>query len=310
MVQVFAEFAVGNGRLQVLVGGRHHAHIDADVLVAAHAGDFVFLQGAKHLGLGRSAHVAHFVQEQSAALGLLELSFSLGHGACEGAFFMPKQLALDQFGRNGGAVHLHKWTGRPSRVVVHLTGHELLAGSVGPGHEHTRVGGRHRLHHVLNGLDALRLPDHLMGLRGVHLLGQHLRRFHKRLTLEHVAQRHQDPVEVERLLDEVVGPFLQSVDRRLHGAVPRNHDHRRRHVFLGQHVKHIQAVHLGHFDVAENGVECRLGGHQDAVHPGACFRHLVALVLEDFTEAGADGRFVVDQEKMGHGKRFVLVSQR
>ena len=214
---------------------------------------------------------------------------------------MTKQLALDQLRRNGRTIDLHKRPLCTRRLVVHLTRHQLFARTVGPGDQHPGVCRRHRLHHGQDVLDGLRLAHDLMRLDGVGLFGQHLGGFNQSLTLKDVAQGDKHAVEVKRLLDEIVGALLQGLHRGLHRAVARNHDHGCGDVFLGQNVQDVEAIHLGHLDVTENGVESRFGRGNHTVHARSCLRHLVSFVLEDFFEAGADGRFVVDEEEVGHG---------
>ena len=58
----------------VLVRRREHAHVDRDRLRSADARDDAVLQHAQHLGLRREAHVADLVEEERAAVGLLELA--------------------------------------------------------------------------------------------------------------------------------------------------------------------------------------------------------------------------------------------
>ena len=61
-------------RAEVAIGGRDHAHAHANDLLAAHAVEFAFLQHAQQLGLRRAVQVAHFVQENRAAVGQFELA--------------------------------------------------------------------------------------------------------------------------------------------------------------------------------------------------------------------------------------------
>ena len=94
---------------------------------------------------------------------------------------------------------------------------------------------------------------------------------HERLTLQHVPECDQHPVQVQRLLDEVVRALLQRGHGRVDRAVPRNHDHRRLHALFRQHVEHVEAIHLGHFDVAKDAVELGLGRGEHPVHPRRSF---------------------------------------
>ena len=87
------------------MGGGDHAHID---LLRARGAD------GQHLALGQHAqqprlqgerHVADLVEEEGAAVGLLdEPALALAGRAGEASRQMAEELALDQRLRNGGAV--------------------------------------------------------------------------------------------------------------------------------------------------------------------------------------------------------------
>ena len=78
------------------MGGRDQPHVGLDRLVAADALERLLLQDAQDLGLQRQRHVADFVEEQGAAVALLELADAAAVGAGEGALLVPEQLALQQ----------------------------------------------------------------------------------------------------------------------------------------------------------------------------------------------------------------------
>ena len=73
-------------------------------LAAADAVDLAFLQGAQQLGLKAAVHLGDFVEQQGAAVGLLELADAPRHRAGEGALLMAEQLAFQQVLGDGGAV--------------------------------------------------------------------------------------------------------------------------------------------------------------------------------------------------------------
>ena len=67
----------------------------------------------------------------------------IGDGAGERALHVAEQLALDQLGRDRGAVHLDEGAVAPGRGLVQRARHQLLAGAVLAGDEHPR---RRRAH--------------------------------------------------------------------------------------------------------------------------------------------------------------------
>ena len=60
--------------LEVAVGGRHHAHVDAERLHAAHALELPLLHEAQDLALQRQGQVADLVEEERAVVGHLGLA--------------------------------------------------------------------------------------------------------------------------------------------------------------------------------------------------------------------------------------------
>jgi hypothetical protein len=124
-VEVLAEPSLGDAPLEVAVRRRDHTHVDPGRPRGADTIEALFLEHPEELGLVIGAQVADLVQEDRAAVGLLEPSLAVGHGAREAAADVPEQLALEEVGRDGGHVH----------------GDEGMRGG-GPG-----AGGRARGHH-------------------------------------------------------------------------------------------------------------------------------------------------------------------
>ena len=75
-----------------------------DGLVAAHPLERAGLQHPQDFGLRRRRHVADLVQEDGAAMALLELADALQGGAGEGAAFVAEEFAFQQLLRDGGAI--------------------------------------------------------------------------------------------------------------------------------------------------------------------------------------------------------------
>src|SRR5580698_1240231 len=90
---------------------RHHAHVDPS---------------------GARASVRHF-----------ETSDSLGERTGESAALMAKQLALEQAGGNGSAIHLDERSTAPGTEVMNGLRHQLFAGPGFALNENGGTGGRH-----------------------------------------------------------------------------------------------------------------------------------------------------------------------
>ena len=94
--QVLAELALLHHLAQVAVGRGDDAHVHAQRAGAAEPLELVLLEHAQDLRLRARAHVADFVEEQRAAVGLLEAADALLVGAGEGALLVTEQLRLEQ----------------------------------------------------------------------------------------------------------------------------------------------------------------------------------------------------------------------
>ena len=108
VVQVLAEAPLLDLGLEVAMGRRDDANVDLDRRVAADPLEGVLLQDAEDLGLRLRGHVADLVQEEGALVGRLELADPARVGAGARALLVPKELALDEFTADRGAVHGHE----------------------------------------------------------------------------------------------------------------------------------------------------------------------------------------------------------
>ena len=125
--EILAERARGDQLVEPPVGGRDDAHRDANRLLAADALQLAVLQDAQQLGLRRLVQVADLVEKDRAAVGQLELAAPQRRRAGERALLVAEQLALDQLGRNGGAVDLDERPGRERALAVDVRRQQLLA---------------------------------------------------------------------------------------------------------------------------------------------------------------------------------------
>jgi hypothetical protein len=78
------------------VGRGDHPHVDLDGLVAADALELALLEEAEQLDLGRRREIADLVEEQGAAVRLLEAAFARARRAGERTALVAEELALEQ----------------------------------------------------------------------------------------------------------------------------------------------------------------------------------------------------------------------
>ena len=136
MQQVGAEAAFSNQRFQVLVGRGDDAHVHADQFAATDAEEFAFGQHAQQAGLQRQRHVADFVEEQRAAIGLLEASDVSSLRTSERTGFMAEEFAFQQLGGDGGGVERDERLARAWRFAMQRVRDQFLARSGFTGDQH------------------------------------------------------------------------------------------------------------------------------------------------------------------------------
>src|ERR1700693_5179080 len=90
------------------VSSPHESDIDSLGSVAAKPLKLTFLQRAQQFRLNLDGNVPHLVQKERALVGQFQAANLLRNRAGKGAPFMPEKLALEQSGRDRGAVELYE----------------------------------------------------------------------------------------------------------------------------------------------------------------------------------------------------------
>src|SRR5713101_155162 len=139
--EVLAESAAGKLQLEVLVGGGDDADVNADRLAGTDRLKALLFEDAQDFGLRAEAHVADFVEEERAAVGLLELADLVLEGAGEAALDVAEQFGLDELFRDGGAIDFHEGAFVAQAGRVQRARHQLLARAALAIDEDAAVGG-------------------------------------------------------------------------------------------------------------------------------------------------------------------------
>ena len=153
VVQILAKAALAYQLRQVLVGRGQDTGTRLNGLVAADTLEALLLEDTEHLGLERRRHVADLVEEQRAAVALLELADAAAVSPRERPFLVAEQLAFQQALRDGGAVDGQERPVGPAAVVVESAGDQFLAGAALAEDQHVHVLRRDaadRLAHLLH----------------------------------------------------------------------------------------------------------------------------------------------------------------
>ena len=130
VVQILAEPALGDQRRQVTIGGGNDPHVEGNLVLPAHAADAARLQRTQQAGLRVCRHVADLVEEQRAAMRLLELAGCCAPPAPVKAPFSCPNSSLSTSSRGIAAVFTA--TNGPVLARAELMnrfGYQLLAGA-------------------------------------------------------------------------------------------------------------------------------------------------------------------------------------
>ena len=120
--------------------GRDHPHIGLDRLVTADAIKLAVGEHAQQARLQFRRHVADFIEEQRAALGLLEAAAAHRLGAGESAALVTEQFRFEQVPRHRRGVDRDKGFRCTAGVAMQRQRHQFLAGARLTGNQHGGVG--------------------------------------------------------------------------------------------------------------------------------------------------------------------------
>ena len=329
VVDILAKPARPHLALERNIGGGDDPHVHGDWPLAAERLHLSFLQRTQQLCLGRKGKVDNLIEEEASARGELELPGLSLMGTGERALLIAEELRLDQGVRDRAAVDGDKRILASGTELMDRPRDEFLAGAGLALDEDCE----RRVGHLPDLLDNLlhlssrahqppqRALDDLMCLPqvarallddGLELVEVALERHlllpdpaTQRTCLNRPAQRHDEVIPVDRLLDEVIGPTAERVYHQVVLGVPGDHQGGRvgpARPDLGQQ---LEAVHPRHLDVGHDrvvvagrdpieGSRCRVG----RVH-----HHLAHSEPEGLGKRLQQGQVVVDDEhpSLAHG---------
>ena len=261
----------------------------------------MLLQDPENLGLDRGAHVADFVQEQAAAVGLLEAADSLAIGAGEGALLVAEQLRLEQRLGQRRAVHFDEVARRAVRVVMNRAGDELLARARLAPDQHGRVALRHLAHDAQHALQRLARADDAVEIVDVVLrVPQVVELVAHAPHLERLLDLHFHLFDLEGLLHVVERADLHRLDGRMHRSESGHQDDGGRRVQRLGRAQHIETVAAAHLQVAEHDVEVPFVKAFDRLVAVGSFLDLVVGGSQRPGEPASKGIVVVGDENAAH----------
>ena len=314
--------------LEVGVRRRDHAHVHAPRGRLADAPQLAFLDHAQQPELHRRRHLADLVQEDRAAVRLLEQPVSLRRRAGERAARVPEELGLQQRLGQRPAVLRDEVLGPAPSVVVNEPREELLARSRLTGQQHGRIAVEHLARELRRrakaaaradqGVEAerVRAGSRQVAAHGVvgdfQLVSQPRVLAGERVALGGPADDEHEIVRLPRLRHEVVDApgvdrFHETVDVGVCGEDDA-HDIRR---MLLASPQQLHSGHAGHPVVGDDNSDVR--GAQDVQRRLPAGRpHDAELRREDRLERVEDPELVVDDQdgRRVHGPARAVTPDR
>ncbi|ALC15448.1 hypothetical protein DSOUD_0660 [Desulfuromonas soudanensis] len=315
VIEVVAEGFIFHPLDEVLVGRRDDPHVDLDVLGAADAAEGALLEDSQELGLHAEVHVADLVEEDGPAVGGLEETLFHRLGVGESPLFVPHQLAFKKRLGDGGAVDGHEGFVGPGAFVMNGLGDQLLAGAALPlNQDGAGIAAGDLFHHGQYGVHVAVGADDVADAVLARLLGTQV--LHLALELAGFESLFDDDgelVEIEGLVDVVVGPHAHRLDGGLKNAEGGHHDDGGLLLHLLDPLEDLEAADSRKLDIEEHQIR-RFFAHQpEGVFTGTGGKDLIPLLLEILLQGPANQMFVVDDQNFifAHDSpRFCLQSPR
>ena len=287
--EVGAELAGLHHGGQVAVGGGHQPDVRPQGAAAAHPFVGPLLQHPQHLALHPGRELGDLVEEEGAPLGELDAPRRAAVGTGESPLLVAEELVLQQRLGDGGAVERHARPVAARRQGVDRPGEQLLAGAALAGQQDVALLGAHLLEQPEGGAEP-RMGAHEGGRPGDAEDGRLV------ASRQGLLDETRQVVQLQRLLQEVVGAELHRLDRRAHGAVAGEHHHR--HAGLGRAagLQHPQARDVGELEIGEDEVEGARREQPDAGLAVGGARHLVPLLAQRRLQHAPQGVAVLDDQ--------------
>ncbi len=302
--EVLAELAAGHPLLQVLVGGGDDAHVHPHRRVPADPIELAVCQHAQQPGLRLRGHVADLVEEESAAVGLLEAPLAPRRGAGKSPLFVAEELRFHEIPGNGGHIQRDARPGRAGAVPVQGPGNQLLAGA-GLAVDQDRdaavsqpADGPEDLLHGRRFADDFRARALVMAIArgGLVLPG---------VGEGPLGDRHH-LVDIEGLGQVLEGALLVGGNRAVQVRVRCGDDDRQPGMVLREAPEEFEAVGPGHADIADYRVRFFVIEALEHMVTARKALTLYAGLTQGALEHPADRLIVVDDPDFGGARHGIL----
>ncbi len=215
---------------------------------------------------------------------------------------MPHQLALEEGLGHGGAVDRHERFVGPGAFVVNRLGDQLLAGAALPlDQDGAGIAAGDLFHHGQHVFHMPAAADDVGDPVFARLFGTQMGDLAFKLSgFEGLLDDDGELVEVEGLVDVVVGAHPHRLYRRLQHAEGGNHDDDDVNFQVLDPFQNLQAVDSRQLDIEQHQVGRLLPQNLESVFSGACRENLVALLFKVLLQRPANQMFVI------HNQNFMM----
>src|SRR5262245_50808122 len=283
---------------QVAIGSCYNAHVERQILQSAYAAKRSLFQDPKQVCLQPQLKLAYLVQEERAALRLLEQAFFTPLRVGESAFFMTEQFALDQCRRDRRAIDGDEWLVGARRSVMDRFGDEVLTRAAFAEQQYRRGFALRDLAREPDHLGhGRRLADDLIEAESLLLLPpQEPNLAPESAGLDPVADGDLEFAEPDRLTDEIVSAAAQRRDRVLEMNVARDHDHDGLRLAPLVFEQGVESGSVGQIDVLQHRRRpLRVEGLQRRRHRRG-FERFVSPATQRLCQRVANRRIVINYE--------------
>ncbi len=211
-------------------------------------------------------HLGDLVEQQGAALGLLELAGATLHGTGEGTLLVAEQGRLQHVFRDGGAVDGDEGLFGAAGVVVNVASQHLFAGAARASHHDSGFASGHP-GRQLEQFGGFGIPVYHGAL--LHFLGRHI-----------AADLIEQHFGGKRLGEIVDGTFTHGAHGTVDVGVGRHQQHGDLRILLADSSQQGQAIHAPHLDIGDHHIKALARQSQQGAFAAVRFTTLVAAEQE------------------------------
>ncbi len=292
VVKVFAKLLLANGDFEIAIGGRENANIDGNSFFTAKALEGFLLEDAHEFDLRAEGHVADFIEEDGAAIGLLEAADASFGRASECAAFVAEQFTFEECFGNRGAVYGDERRVRAIAVLEYGARDEFFPGAGFAADEDVDGFGGDAANVFVDVLHGGALADERVASGAGFAEGDGFG--YEPIAVSGFGDEGEHLRDVEGLEDVVVCAEFGGFDGSFGGAIGGDENDRQARAGGVKLLDEFKAVETRESEVSDDDVERGLRSAGEAVVTAMLDNDFVAFAGEDALEGVANAGVVFD----------------